>query len=176
MERARASAGSVLVVEDDPDVRDLLVEHFKDRGFDVASTRDGRAAVTALAREPSRYSLVFTDLKLPGADGLEVLEVAKAANSSIRVVIITGYASLDSAIQAVRLGAFDYLTKPFSLGQIDLILHRVAQREALEDENRQLARRSMEESSSGILPIVLARLGDIEARLASIERLLRARI
>lgn len=175
MQQTSRPAASVLVVEDDPDVRDLLVEHFKDRGFDVAATGDGRAAVTAVTREPSRYTLIFTDLNLPGADGLAVLEAARSANPAIRVVIITGYASLDSAIQAVRLGAFDYLTKPFSIGQIDLVLQRAAQSEALELENRQLARRSAEDSTDRLASDLLARLGDIEARLAAIERLLRAR-
>src|SRR6266540_5214281 len=131
----------VLVVDDEPDVRDLLAEYFQGRGFHVTSTADGRTALAAIAQTPSRFALIVTDLQMPGADGLAVLRAARAANPSVYVVIITGYASLDSAVEAVRLGAYDYLTKPFSLGQIDVIVARMADRLSLEAENRQLARK-----------------------------------
>ena len=130
-----------LVVDDEAEIRELLVEFLRSKGLPVASACDGRAAVTALQREPSRYNFVITDLALPGVDGLGVLRAAREANPSCQVVIVTGYASLDSAIQAVRLGAYDYLTKPFSLGQIDVILARLRYRLNLEAENRQLLHR-----------------------------------
>ena len=130
----------VLVVDDEADVRELLVEYFKTKNFDVSAAADGRAAQAAIQREPARYGLVLTDLQLPGLDGLGVLRTVKQANPSAYVVIVTGYASLDSAIQAVRLGAYDYLTKPFSLGQIDVVLQRIRDRVALEAENRRLSR------------------------------------
>lgn len=157
----------VLVVDDDPDVRDLLVEHCRARGLTVATAQDGRAALVALERSNGRFGLVLTDVAMPGADGFSVLRAARAANASAYVVIITGYASLDSAIEAVRLGAHDYLTKPFSLGQIDIILHKLADRFALERENRQLARRSAPPT-----PAIDARLEAIERTLARIEALL----
>lgn len=149
----------VLVADDDVAVRELLVEFFRDRGLRVASTPDGRAAVTALERSGGRYRLVLTDMSMPGADGFAVLTAARAANPSTYVVIITGYASLDSAINAIRMGAQDYLTKPFSLGQIDVILRQVTTRFALETENRRLASQT-----------VAAALGSIERRLSAIER------
>ena len=124
---ALASLG-VLVVDDEADVRELLVEYFRTKQFDVSSAADGRAAQAAILKEPARYGLVLTDLQLPGVDGLGVLRTVKQANPSAYVVIVTGYASLDSAIQAVRLGAYDYLTKPFSLGQIDVVLQRIRDR------------------------------------------------
>ena len=113
---------AVLIVEDEADIRELLSEYFRARNFDVVGAADGRAAVLAIEREPERFSLIVTDLHLPGVDGLAVLRAARAANPAVYVVIVTGFASLDSAIQAVRLGAYDYLTKPFSLGQIDVVL------------------------------------------------------
>jgi DNA-binding NtrC family response regulator len=87
-------------------------------------------------------------------------------------VIITGYASLDSAIEAVRSGAYDYLTKPFSLGQLDVVLSRISDRRSLEHENRQLARQvgNRDLPSGSALP---ARLDAIEGRLERIERLLQ---
>ncbi len=168
----------VLVVDDEPDIRELLVEYFRDRGFSPASAVDGRAALAAIAREPSRYKLILTDLQLPGADGLAILKAAKTANPSVYVVIITGYASLDTAIQAVRLGAYDYLTKPFSIGQIEVIVQRVSDRLTLEAENRQLARLVRREtadrpSSSDESLSLGYRMEAIEGRLARCEVLLR---
>ena len=163
---------AVLIVEDDEIGRELLVEHFQSCGFEAAGMADGPGAIAAIQRAPSRFGLILTDLQLPGSDGLTVLKAAKAANPSCYVVIITGYASLDSAIQAVRLGAYDYLTKPFSLGQIDVIIERVSDRVALETENRQLSRR-LSAGSSGELRADLAhRLDLIESRLGRIESLL----
>src|SRR4029077_6582384 len=128
----------VLVVDDDAGIRELMLAYFDSVGLTVAGAHDGRAAIAALQRSHGRYGLVVTDLSLPGADGFAVLQAAKQANASCYVVIVTGYASLDSAIQAVRVGAYDYLAKPFSIGQLDVILRRITDRAALEQENRQL--------------------------------------
>ena len=156
----------VLVVDDDADVRELLVEFFRDLNFNVASASDGRAAITALEREPARYWLVITDIIMPGADGLAVLRAARTANPDLKVVIVTGYASLDTAIEAVRLGAADYLSKPFTLGQIEVMVRRLTERLNLEQENRKLVnhvrgRRSEDQ--------VLGRLDTIGARLERLE-------
>ena len=81
----------VLVVDDDTDVRELLVEFFRDLNFSVASASDGRAAITAIEQEPRRYWLIVTDIIMPGADGLAVLRAARTANPEANVVIVTGY-------------------------------------------------------------------------------------
>jgi DNA-binding NtrC family response regulator len=165
----------VLVVDDDPDLRELLVEYFRDRGYGVAAAADGRAALAELSRSPARYGLVITDLQLPGVDGLGVLQAVRDANPSAYVIIITGYASLDSAIQAVRLGAYDYLTKPFSIGQIEVILQRLTDRQTLEAENRQLARQVGDRGLGDIGPQILSRLDALDARLSRLETMLRDR-
>jgi DNA-binding NtrC family response regulator len=179
--RAGAATVEALIVDDDGEVRELLAEHVRSRGLKVGVASDGRAAIEAIRRSPGQFGLILCDLHLPGADGLEVLQAARAANASCSVVIITGYASLDSAIQAVRLGAYDYLTKPFSLGQIDVILRRVRDRDALELENRRLLQRlealdgsSAHPSSYQPAPALAAsRLGQLEVRLDAIEATLR---
>ncbi len=163
----------VLIVDDEPDIRDLLVEYFRERGFQVSVATDGRAAVASIEQAPTRYGLVVTDLQMPGADGLAVLRAARGANAAVYVVIVTGFASLDSAIQAVRLGAYDYLTKPFSLGQIDVTVRRILDRLALDVENRQLTRQVGARGASEAAPAVVVRLDSIEARLARLELLLR---
>ena len=136
------SPWEVLVVDDEVGIRELLMAYFGSIGMTVAGAQDGRTAISALQRSQGRYGLVVTDLSLPGADGFAVLQAAKQANSSCYVVIVTGYASLDSAIQAVRVGAYDYLAKPFSIGQLDVILNRITDRAALE-------RRAVNEHVSG---------------------------
>jgi two-component system response regulator PilR (NtrC family) len=120
----RTEQRHVLVADDDDDIRELFAEFIRVQGFTVASVRDGRAAVTELERSPGIYSVIFTDFAMPGADGFTVLRAARSANPSSYIVIVTGYASIDTAVQAVREGANDYLAKPCSLGQIDIALQR----------------------------------------------------
>lgn len=116
----------VLVVDDAAPVRELLVNYFTRQKMAVMSVVDGRAAILTLERFPGRFDLVVTDLNMPGADGFAVLNEAKRSNPSCAVVIITGYATMDSAIQAVRVGAYDFLPKPFSLSEVDRLLKRIA--------------------------------------------------
>lgn len=162
----------VLVVDDEPDVRELLVEYFREAGHEVSSAADGTAAVADITSNPTKYELIISDLQLPGIDGLGVLKAAKAANPSVAVIIVTGYASVESAVRAVRLGAYDYLTKPFTLGQIDVIVRRVAERQALEAENLQLARKTEGGDLRAAAPGIADRLDAIDRRLARIERAL----
>jgi DNA-binding NtrC family response regulator len=183
-----AKSFEVLVVDDEAGARELLIEFFRARGFAVTGAQDGRAAILALQRPHARFGLVVTDLNLPGADGFAVLHAARQANESCYVVIVTGYASLDSAIRAVRVGAYDYLTKPFSLGQLDVILSRICDRAGLELENRQLLERqapALSRPTKSILapapqpvpPVASAasvegRLSDVEGSLHRIEAML----
>jgi DNA-binding NtrC family response regulator len=176
MPAAAQSRFEVLVVDDEPETCDVLSEHCRTRGLDVSVAQDGRAALTVIERNPTRFGLILTDLHLPGADGFEILKSARGANPSCYVVMMTGYATLDTALRAVREGAYDYLPKPFSLGQLDVVLARVRDRMALERENRDLLRQTTGGSAqSPTSPAGLAwRLDAIEERLASIESMLRA--
>jgi DNA-binding NtrC family response regulator len=151
-----------LVADDDAGIRQLLTDFLGERGLIVASASDGRAAVTALERSAGSCRLVFADVSMPGADGFAVLKAARLANPAAYVVMITGYGALETAVSAVRLGAQDYLTKPFSLGQVDVILQQAAARADLEQERRRRADRA-----------VLAALSSIEERLQEIEHQLR---
>ncbi len=115
----------VLVVDDDDGIRELILSYFTGMGMLASGAEDGAHAIAMLQRSRGRFRLVVTDLNLPGADGFAVLQAAKQANAACNVVIVTGYASLDSAIQAVRVGAHEYLTKPFSLSALDQIVKRI---------------------------------------------------
>lgn len=153
---------SILVVDDEGDVRNMLVEYFRELGHLAESAADGPSAVAAITARPSTFGIVICDLQLPGVDGLGVLKAAKAADPSIAVIIMTGYASVDSAVRAVRLGAYDYLTKPFTLGQIEGIVNRAAGRQVLD-------RGTAPGDSPGAVATVGERLDAIEARLARLE-------
>ena len=131
----------VLLVDDELSTREILEQFCRSRNLGVTVASDGRAAITALERNPSHFTIVLTDINMPGADGFEVLNAARAGNRGCYVVMITGYATLDSALRAVREGAYDYIAKPFSLGQLDVMLARIKDRIALERENRDLRRR-----------------------------------
>lgn len=142
----------VLLVDDELSTRELLEQFCRSRNLSVTTASDGRAAITALERAPNRFHIVLTDINMPGADGFEVLNTARRGNRSCYVVMITGYASLDSALRAVREGAYDYLAKPFSLGQLDVMLARIRNLIALERENRDLRRRLAARSAGAPLP------------------------
>lgn len=146
----------VLVVDDDADTRSLVVDFCNRSGFSVTQAHDGRAALAALMRASVRYPVVVTDLHMPGADGFEVLRIARAVNPDCYVVMVTGYATLDSALRAVREGAYDYLSKPFALGQMEALFNRIRERMALEQAHAAQA----------------ARLDAICDRLTRIEELL----
>jgi two-component system response regulator AtoC len=162
----RRKGFEALVADDDAGVRELLVDFLSERGLQVGSALDGRAAVTALERSEGRCRLVFADISMPGADGFAVLSAARQVNPLAYVVMMTGYGSLESAIHAVRLGAQDYLTKPFSLGQVDVILRQATARQALEHASTRVAAPSLQE----MLARIDNRLTTIEQQLAALVR------
>jgi DNA-binding NtrC family response regulator len=126
----------VLVVDDDESIRDLIISKLSSLRMQVTGASDGGSAIAMLERSNGQFGLVITDINLPGADGFEVLKAAHRVNAACYVVIVTGYASVDSAVRAVRLGAYDYLPKPFSLGQLDVVLMRIADRVQLKESGR----------------------------------------
>jgi two-component system response regulator AtoC len=177
-----SSAGSpaafeVLVVDDEAETREVLSEFCRTLGLTVTAADDGRSAVTAIRRAPAQFRVVLTDIWMRGADGFEVLKTARDANPSVYVVMITGYATLDSALRAVREGAYDYLPKPFALGQLEVVFGRIRDRIALEEENRMLSRQvdGIRDGGGPRNRDVSWRLDAIEERLARIEDLLRRR-
>jgi len=116
----------VLVVEDSAPIRELLANYFIKKNMSVTSVADGTAAIQTLERNRGKFDLGMTDLFMPGADGFAVLMGAEPSNPGLAVVICTGYVSLDSAIQAVRVGAYDYLPKPFKPSELQTLLNRMA--------------------------------------------------
>jgi len=153
----------VLVVDDDDDLRLTLCEYLNALNLIVSSARNGQEAIQVL-RSGKPFDVVFTDLVMPsGPDGLEVMNVARQLNPLSYVVVMTGYSSIETAIESIRSGAFDYLTKPFQLAQIDIVVKRIVEHLALLSDNKRL---------SAKLALVTEKSTSLDARLDRIEALL----
>ena len=111
----------ILVVDDEESIRDLLRLVLTGEGYSVVTANDGEEAIEHL--EAQRFNLVITDLVMPKVNGIEVLRAAKRLDPNYPVIVITGYPSVETVTELVRLGAGDYLTKPFN---VDVVIVTVA--------------------------------------------------
>lgn len=128
---------SVLLVDDDQELRDTLDEYLQDEGFAITSCGTRQQALEAIGDRRNHFHIILTDLLLPDGNGLDVIETAKQKDPRVLAVIMTGYASLDTALKAMRVGAYDYLTKPFSIDEIEILLRNMTDRIRLMEENKQ---------------------------------------
>ena len=126
----------ILVADDDDIVRDVITTLLSREGFFVTSVSDGLEAINLLRIED--VHLVISDLMMPGADGIEVLKYAIRSSPDIAVVILTAYGTLDTTLEAIKEGAYDYLTKPFKAQEISILAERAYQRAQMIDDNREL--------------------------------------
>jgi DNA-binding NtrC family response regulator len=126
----------ILVADDDEIPRDIVSSILYKEGYSVVSATNGLEAINILRLED--INLVITDLRMPGADGLDVLKHALIINPEAAVVILTAYGTLDTALGAIKGGAYDYLTKPFKVQEILILAERAYKRVELINENREL--------------------------------------
>jgi DNA-binding NtrC family response regulator len=126
----------IFIVDDEEMIRDLLKETFQRKGYDVDVVATGKEALAQLADHP--YDLVITDLRLPDISGMKVLAEAKKENPNLGVILITGYGSIKNAVKAMKQGAFDYITKPFDLDEIELVVGKFFEFQNLVGENEYL--------------------------------------
>ncbi len=129
----------ILVVDDEPDIREILEDFLTPRGHEVEAVGTAEEALARLA--PGHFAAMILDLKLPGRDGLALLAEVRGLDPELAVIIITGYATADSAIVALRRGADDYLQKPFELESLAAALERALERRQLKRQNRVLVAR-----------------------------------
>ncbi len=134
----------LLVVDDDDDMRATLSDFISRMGLMVGSAGDVAEAGRVLKAETPPYDIVLADLKLPGGSGMDVVRLAREAHRDALVSIVTGYGSLETAIEAIRLGAYDYITKPFSLDEIGIQVRNMVERVSLARENARLSLRLQE--------------------------------
>jgi two-component system response regulator PilR (NtrC family) len=128
----------ILVVDDERSMRELLAITLRQDGYDVAVADSGETAMAAL--QADTYDLVITDLRMRHVDGLGVLRSAKELSPQAVVLVVTAYASTETAVEAMKLGAYDYITKPFKLDEIRLTIEKALERKRLADENQALKR------------------------------------
>ncbi len=118
---------SILVVDDELLIRDLLYDFFCSQGWNISVTESGEKALSML--NTNEYDLVLTDLKMPVMDGLSLAAEVRSIRPDLPVVVMTGYPSVESAVEALRAKVADYITKPFNIHQLFKIL-----KEKLDDE------------------------------------------
>lgn len=170
----------VLVVDDDRLIREMTRDALVQEGFRVATAATGREALSRLGDE-GPFDLVITDLSMREMDGLELIERVKRASPRTEVVVLTGYASLESALQAMRLGAADYLRKPVSAAEVTYGVKRTLLRRRLMDENESLrgcvqafeAARALASclESSDVLPLAVEIILRLTGRSRAVGRL-----
>jgi two-component system response regulator PilR (NtrC family) len=147
----------VLVVDDEQSMRDLLAIMLRQTGFEVSVADGGETAVERLKTET--FDLVVTDLRMRKLDGLAVLKAAKEHSPRTVVLVVTAYASTETAVEAMKLGAYDYITKPFKLDELKVTVANALERRRLQEENlalkRQLHRERGFENFVGRSPKIL---------------------
>ena len=124
---------SILVIDDKENVRKMLSKTLETEGYEVETAEDG--AVGWEKAKEKRYDLVLTDLKLPKMDGLEVLAKVKESDPEIAVIVMTAYGTIETAVQAMKEGAFDYLAKPFDPDHLNVLIKRALENRRLLAEN-----------------------------------------
>ncbi|HZU36974.1 MAG TPA: sigma-54 dependent transcriptional regulator [Gemmataceae bacterium] len=153
----------ILFADDEKSLQEFMRSELPRLGHEVVVCPDGRAALKAL--EKATFDAAILDLRMPGLNGIEVLQQLKQVSPDTEAVVMTGHASMETAIEAVRLGAFDYITKPCKLSEIETVLTKVAEKRTLKHKN--LALESRVQAAEG--PTVL--VGNSPA-MAGVHRLI----
>ncbi len=124
---------SLLIVDDEEPLRTRLGERFTRKGYSVSCASTGNEAL--LVAENKRFHVALVDIKMPGMNGIELLKDLKIQQPFIEVIMLTGYAEVDSAIEAMKSGAYDYLAKPCNLNELEIILQKAYEKSILQKEN-----------------------------------------
>ncbi len=151
----------ILVVDDDADLRLTVCEFLESLNLAVSSARNGSEALGILRDNRSGFDIIFTDLMMPpGPNGLDVMKAAKQQHPFCYVVIMTGYSCIETALESIRRGAFDYVAKPFKLVELEIVVDRIKEHLNLLDDNKRL---------SGKLANLTDQLQMVNSRLERIE-------
>jgi len=126
----------ILIVDDELSVRQSLQEWFLEDGFDVETAEDGNIALQRLNRGP--FDIILVDLKMPGMDGITLQRRIREVDQNATIIILTAYASVDTAVQALKLGAFDYVTKPVDPDDLSHLVRNALRQKELAEENIRL--------------------------------------
>ena len=127
---------NILVVEDGQIQREMLRDFLREEGFPVSEAENGECALAKLRED--RFDLVLTDYKMPGMDGMALLQAAKQLNPEVDVVVMTAFGTVEMAVSAMKAGASDYISKPIDLDELKLLIDRIAERRTILAENKML--------------------------------------
>ncbi len=159
----------ILIAEDEEHLGNILSHFLTGRGYQVTTVRDGRAALQSIRGES--YDVALLDIVMPEMDGLEVLRHVREEPSPPEVIIITGNGTIETAITAMKLGAYDYLSKPYRMAEIDVLVHRAWEKRQLSRENELLQTRLARVDA---MPEILTQYAPMQAVLALVERVARS--
>lgn len=129
----------VLVVDDERAIRNSLKEILMDESYDVDTAEDGAAALEKIGKE--KFDVVFCDIKMPGMDGIEVLDKIKELGAECAVVMISGHADIDTAVECIKKGAFDFVQKPLDLNRVLITLKNATDKATLQSQNKVLKKK-----------------------------------
>ncbi|WP_437604110.1 sigma-54 dependent transcriptional regulator [Sorangium sp. So ce590] len=132
------STTRVLVVDDEPGLRQVLTIAFRRQGYEVVLAPGAHAALEAIRQNPQPFPLILTDLVMPDGSGIEVLTAAKARSGATEVIVMTAYSTVESALDAMRHGAYDFVTKPFSPAELTALAAKALEKSSIVAENQRL--------------------------------------
>jgi two-component system nitrogen regulation response regulator NtrX len=144
-EEQRSMFPSVLIVDDEPSILHTLSGLLSDEGFEVITAANGYEALKTIEAESP--DLVLLDIWMPGLDGIETLKEIKKENPNIQVIIITGHGTIETAVKATKLGAFDLIEKPLSIDKVIVAINNALNFRRLEEENKYLRKKTLERNS-----------------------------
>lgn len=165
------SKKTILIVDDEEGIRDTLSGIFEDEGYEVITAKSGEEAIETLKEQTADLALL--DIWLPGIDGIETLTQISSIAPNMPVIMISGHGNIDLAVNATRLGAYDFLEKPLSLDKVLIVAKRAVESRRLQEENRQL-KINIERKSSliGNSPVMVQLKQQIELAAQSSSRVL----
>ena len=158
---------NLLVVDDDAAMRQMLASLFEDQGYAVREAASANEAIEQVGEFD--FDAVLSDIRMPGKTGIEMVGELRELRPSTPVILMTAFGSIDSAIDAMRAGAFDYITKPFEPETALITVERALERRALEQENRRLRRAVDQTTSFGDLIGVSPAMRDIFALIRKVS-------
>ncbi|WP_142066671.1 sigma-54 dependent transcriptional regulator [Brevibacillus sp. AG162] len=126
----------ILIVDDEADFRHLLTSRLKRKGYTTLEASDGISAQQLVTSET--IHVILLDLKMPGMDGLSFLQWCKESSPAIQIIVVTGHGTIETAIEAMKRGAYDYLTKPYNLNELEVLISKAVEKQLLTEENQQL--------------------------------------
>ena len=123
----------VLFIDDDEQILSIVEQYLSRSGFDVTTVSSGRKAIEMVRDED--YSVVFTDLIMPEISGMELLKQIKEVSPETEVIVVSGYGTIETAIEAMKLGSYDFLQKPINFDRFKILIERIIERQKLQEEN-----------------------------------------